>query len=114
SHRLHAGQTYPAGSASCFAGSPVELHILPEKLDASESESKPDDTAQELNRTEREAELVARMVLDLVGLGESATRRHVARTSASGAIEYREIEYRDIAILLRATKFKSDEFASAL
>src|SRR4030095_12293675 len=34
SHRLHPGVKYPPGDGACtFAGAPIELHLLPAKLE---------------------------------------------------------------------------------
>src|SRR5205823_2355029 len=58
SHRLHPGLTFPDGNGSpCFSGSPIELHLLPAKLDSDEEEV--DAASAEPDRAQREAILIA-------------------------------------------------------
>ena len=114
SQRLIAGAAFPQAEATaCFSGAPIELHLLPDKLDAA-SEPADSDTSpassedDELERSEREALLVARRIEEMMGQ-HGCPRMHV---SDKGML--RPIEYRDIVILLRATRYHSDEYADVL
>ncbi|HEY1683649.1 MAG TPA: helicase-exonuclease AddAB subunit AddA [Tepidisphaeraceae bacterium] len=99
-HRLNAGAAYPDAGDSGLAGIPIGLHLL-EKQDKGES------TDDELDRTEREALLVARQIAEMVG------HRAICHKTSAGW-ESRLLRCGDIAILLRATTHKSDYFAEAL
>ena len=130
SHRLHAGRTFPNAPAGtcCFRGAPIELHLLPKKLDGagddapdhSAPETEPncdragdDDGDDDLDRAEREALLVARRIREMVGL-EGCPPMCVSETGADGAARYRPMRYGDVVVLLRSMKHKADEYAEVL
>ena len=100
--------------AGCVAGAPIERHLLttPESAKDGEAEESADDSA-ELDRTEREAALVARRIGELLGRA-GAPQRRIVEAGADGKPKARPIRLGDIAILLRARKFKSEQFAAAL
>ena len=106
SQHLHPGATFPAGDATCFTGAPVELHLLPEEVQPS------GDDEEELDRSEREAQFVARRIRELMGI-DLTSRMSVIDQSPAGPAP-RPIQYRDIVILLRSMKFKADQYAEAL
>src|SRR5262249_28775652 len=89
----------------CFAGAPVELHLLPATSDLADDDS----VDSELDRTEREAAFVAQRIKQLVASGTK-----VADKSADDSLVLRPIRYRDIVVLLRATKYKSERLSSIL
>jgi ATP-dependent helicase/nuclease subunit A len=73
SHRLKAGATYPAESASrCFSGAPVELHLLspPQAIALHD-----DATDSDLDRTEREAAFIAQRITQLIQSGINVTEK---------------------------------------
>jgi ATP-dependent helicase/nuclease subunit A len=110
SHRLHAKATFAAADgASCFSGSPVELHLVPDEFGASGSEESDDTALGELERSEREAVVVAHRIQELMGQ-HGCPRMHVI-DRGKGA---RPLEYRDIVILLRATRYHADQYADVL
>ncbi|MCY2951963.1 MAG: hypothetical protein NTU53_08300, partial [Planctomycetota bacterium] len=112
SHRLHPAAQFPPADQTTpsFPGSPIELHYLPAHIDTSDD---PDSTDIELERSEREALLVAHRVENLMGQHDNP-RMHIADRAPDGSPRLRPIEYRDIVILLRATRYHADEYADIL
>ena len=113
-HHLRPGKTFPDAPEGlpCFRGAPIELHLLPKKLqtdEASAEDAQPcDDTAADLDRAEREALLVARRIRAMMGL-DGGNPMCVA--DAAG---YRPMRFGDVVILLRSLKHKADEYAEVL
>jgi ATP-dependent helicase/nuclease subunit A len=107
SHRLRPGAIYPPAGKGLkpFNGSPVELHLLPPVPRGGSEDS--DD--QDLDRTEREAAFVAKRIADLM-----SERHYVADKAPDGSVIYRALQYRDIVVLLRSMKYKSEQFADML
>lgn len=106
-HWLHPMASYPAGDgALCFTGAPIELHYLPEKLESDGEE--PDPESAELERSEREALLIAHRIRQLMGQDGGGRMCVVDR----GRV--RPLEYRDIVVLLRATSHHADQYARIL
>jgi ATP-dependent helicase/nuclease subunit A len=123
SHRLHPGRTFPeSNNGVCtFRGAPIELHLLPKKLDAgpADDDAGPDDACDadddpsDLDRAEREALLVAHRIRQMMGLDGGAPTC-VAETGPDGATGYRPMRFGDVVILLRSMKHKADEYAEVL
>ncbi len=114
SQRLKAGATFPPddGTAS-FKGSPVELHLLPKPLRrGADAENSPEDE-QDLERAEREAAFVAKRIAELMGT-LSGKPHQVADRAPNGSSNLRPIRYKDIVILLRTMKYKSEDFTNIL
>jgi ATP-dependent helicase/nuclease subunit A len=122
SQKLRRGADYPAAldGAPAFKGSPIEMHLLPKdpnvgnggSEDDGDDGSGDDDTGPfELDRTEREASLLAQRIFELTGKfgGQPA-----ARVFDRGTETYRPIRFGDIVILLRSMRFKADQFAEVL
>jgi ATP-dependent helicase/nuclease subunit A len=107
SHHLRPGASFPPGDETCFTGAPVELHLLPQEVPPGGEE---DD--EPLDRSEREAQFVARRIRQLMGL-DGGRRMSVAERTSGGLVS-RPIQYRDIVILLRSMKVKADQYADAL
>jgi ATP-dependent helicase/nuclease subunit A len=113
SHKLHAGATYPTGDGVCtFTGAPIELHLLPAKLDTDETPESTDCDDVELDRAEREAVLVAKRIAEMMGLDGSG--RPPMCVTDRGSAQPRPMRFRDVVILLRAMKFKAEQFADVL
>jgi ATP-dependent helicase/nuclease subunit A len=116
-HRLHPGLAYPTPGSPCFDGAPLEMHVLPADLksddhdDATTTPEPPDE--EELDRTEREATLVARRVRRLTG-ADGSPPMQVTELDASGAFVHRPVAPRDIVILLRSMRYKAEQFAQVL
>jgi ATP-dependent helicase/nuclease subunit A len=117
SHRLKPGATFPPnGDEACtFDGAPIELHLLPAKLDQADAsadhEASPEcdePSDADLDRAEREAVLVAKRIRQMVGL-EGKPAMCVADGDAT-----RPIRFRDVVILLRSMKYKADQYAEIL
>src|SRR5207237_8922784 len=111
SHRLHAGASFAVDAKNSFAGAPIELHVLPAKLEEEADIQNPDELDTE--RSQREAMLVARRIDELMGM-PGKPRMAVSQRGRSEELSLRPIEYRDIVILLRATRFHSDDYASVV
>src|SRR5688500_5916876 len=110
-HRLRPGATYPApGGQRCFTGAPVEMHLVPAPDDAAPDES---DAEMELDRTEREAALVASRIRELVEC-DVKQRFHVLDKDDDGSPLLRPVSYKDVVILLRAKQHKANQFADML
>src|SRR6185436_3526332 len=88
-----------------------ELHILPARFEFDEDTHDQDEVDSE--RSQREAALVALRIEELMGM-HGQPRMAVSERDASGNLILRLIEYRDMVILLRATKFHSDDYSSTL
>jgi len=115
-HRLHAGLDYPQPKVHQFAGAPIEMHLLPDDLSATEDEENGDVQTppdSELDRTEREAVLVAQRIRALMGL-DGGTPMQVTEKDAAGNWVHRPIRFRDIVVLLRAMRYKAEQFAAIL
>lgn len=120
-HRLHAGKQFPPDphGVCCFAGAPIELHVLPKKLDApaedpgERKEECDDDTAPDLDRAEREALLVARRIREMMGL-DGGRPMCVMESSPDGGMSPRPLRFGDVVVLLRAMRHKADEYAEVL
>jgi ATP-dependent helicase/nuclease subunit A len=109
SHELRPGLRYPPGDAACFTGAPVELHLLPAEIDAEDVSV--DDV--EPDRAAREALLVARLIRQMSG-ADGSTPRCVMEKQSDGSLKPRPIRFGDIVVLLRAMRYKGDDFADVL
>jgi ATP-dependent helicase/nuclease subunit A len=109
SHALRAAFPYPSDTTDCLAGAPVEIHLVP-KPPRAEVDSDPD--SDELDRSEREAVVIAHRIRELMGQGEKGAPKARVFDKSLGAL--REIRYRDIVILLRSMRVKADQFAEQL
>jgi len=115
SQRLHAGLTYPAAEGGrYFTGSPIEMHLLPDELQGEGEEPQPITSDElELDRSEREALLVAQRIRQLTGL-EGGPPMCVVEKDASGEMHQRRIRFGDIVVLLRSMRYKSQQYADIL
>ncbi len=109
SHALRAGKTYPDDDR-CFRGAPIELHILPDKIDNESGDS--EESPEELDRTEREAHLIAARIRQIVG-SNGEPGKHVMHDGPDG-LKAKPACYGDIVILLRAMRYKAEQFARVL
>jgi ATP-dependent helicase/nuclease subunit A len=113
-HRLEAGMKYPSdGGATCFNGSPIEMHLLPAEARTDDDHDAEAADDQELDRSEREAALIAQRIRQLVGLDGSAPACVCEKDPAGGMVS-RPIRFGDIVILLRSVRFKSSQYANVL
>lgn len=117
-HALNAGQAFPAdGRPDCFAGAPVELHLLPARDDvqqarAEDCDSDADDE-EPFDRGEAEAALIAGRIRRLMGL-DGHPRMRITEKDPAGQWVHRPIQYRDIVILLQAVYRKAEHYARIL
>ncbi len=106
SHRLMPGLSFPdAGGLPAFKGSPIELHFLPDDPGTPDGDEV---SAQQLERVDYEAMLIARRIREMMGL-EGSPQMHVFREEAM-----HPIELGDIVILLRTMRKKADRFADVI
>jgi len=97
-----------------FTGTPIELHLLDkDKLAQAANEAQEpsgdDDQEDELEMAEMEARHVANLVRDLLIPADGKLKQiYLPKEN-----RFRAIEPNDIAILLRATRFRTREFAQA-
>ena len=82
-----------------------------EKANADEEESS--DDGEELDRSEREAMLVAGEIWKIIGRNGAAPMT-VMTKGAGGDLAPRPARFSDIVVLLRSMRFKADQFASVL
>ena len=106
SHRLRPGATYPSENAEIFSQARRRNCTCYHHLRRSASH---DDATEDLDRTEREAAFIAQKISRLIQSGVN-----VAEKTADGSLKLRPIQYRDIVILLRSMKFKSEQCARIL
>lgn len=112
-HTLKAGKPQPEAT---FGGSPAELHLLPPKPKVMIPDGEAvEDSGEELDLIEREAELVARRIGELMGRRpgpDGVKRRATVYDKTIDAV--REIRHSDIAVLLRVGRVKAKLLASML
>ena len=114
SHRLQAGLAYPTWrDGTSFGGAPIEMHILPADLGGEDSDDAEPEDELELDRSEREALLVAQRIRQLTG-ADGSPRLNVTERDETGGFRSRPICYRDIVVLLRSTRYKSEQYADIL
>jgi ATP-dependent helicase/nuclease subunit A len=113
-HRLHPGAAYPPGDDACtFAGAPIEMHLLPTKLDVPSADEECEDEASDLDRAEREAVVVARRIREMLGL-DGTGKPPICVTEKENGYATRPMRFGDVVILLRSMKFKADQYAEVL
>ncbi len=109
-HELKPGLKYPPGDATSFAGAPVEFHLLPKEITDEAEPAGVDDI--EPDRTAREAMLIAQLIRKMTG-DDGSPPMNVMEKSDDG-MKPRPIRYGDIVVLLRAMRFKGDDYAEVL
>ncbi|HEY8750375.1 MAG TPA: helicase-exonuclease AddAB subunit AddA [Tepidisphaeraceae bacterium] len=117
-HRLHPGLPYPTSGPPSFSGAPLEMHLLPANLQsdeaASESETPSADAEEaDLDRSQREAVLIASRIRKLTGLDGSPPMQ-ITEPDGIGSFQTRPVQFKDIVILLRSMRYKSEQFADVL
>ena len=111
SQELRPGAVFPdATDSSFFSGAPIELHLLPKKMDRSEES---EENGNDLDRTEREASYIAAKIHEMMGHGGTLPI-HVTDRAPDGTSILRPIQRRDIVILLRSTVMKAEQFSGIL
>ena len=91
---------------NCYAGGPIEINIF-DKNDISSDELEDD---EDINSINLEARIVAKRINELM----SQQNRNNFRVLDKETGEYRPLKYKDIVILLRATKDWSEVFLDEL
>ena len=96
------------GDQPAFAGSPIEMHLLPKIRWDNEGDF---DGEEEMEAAEYEAALCALRILQITGKDGSPPTWVADKNVAGGA---RPARFGDVVILLRSLKYKSDDFADIL
>jgi len=92
SHKLRPGATYPpAGEPALFTGAPIELHLLPAKMQYIDPDASGEDAGAELDRTEREAAFIASRIHELMGHDGRPPMKVIDR-GAGGAMSPRPVQ----------------------
>jgi len=92
---------------NCYAGGPIELHIL-DKNDTRDLDEIEDD--EDIDSINLEARVVAKRINELMSQQNEKNFRVLDKDTG----EYRPLKYKDIVILLRATKNWSEIFLDEL
>jgi len=107
----------PPGSPSPEAGKPiVEMHILDERGPRGGSDEGGEEGPQSedlalVNARQRQAALIARRIREMVG---AETGRAEFQIQDKGGAEPRDVEYRDIVILMRSLAQKANDYVEIL
>lgn len=112
-HRLRAGALYPPGTNNCFAGAPIELHVLSHHAAHEQTEETEDEPVEQPERAEREAWLIARRIRRIVGL-DGSEPMCVLEKAEEGRYQSRPARFSDIVVLLRSVQFKAQQYAGVL
>lgn len=117
-HWLNPAASYPTPPAGghAFTGTPIEFHLVevPRKgSSAAATDTEADEPVVDADRAEREQAVVASRICQLLGMSGTAPTRVFAKLD-DGSHGYRDIRPADIAILLRATKEKADQYKTML
>lgn len=104
---LYAGATYPEPQDDIEVGGAIELHLISNQ--ENESDEQVDENLQELNKRESEAVLVASMIRDMLDGKKAPSYVYDKKTGG-----YRNLEPKDIVILLRATLNTAENYVQAL
>ncbi len=111
-HRLVPGAAYGEGDGKqSFRGAPIELHLLPPP-DMAEEDAPAPASHTDLDRSDFEAMLIVRCLREMMGL-TGGPRMTVMERHGDGFTP-RPMEYGDCVILLRALRYKAEQFASIL
>ncbi|MDY4079072.1 MAG: helicase-exonuclease AddAB subunit AddA, partial [Clostridium sp.] len=108
---LNLGATYKEYEGEGETGGDLELHIL----DKSDEKSEEDlDEEEDIGAINLEAKIVAKRIKELINPEEGKMPFMVAYKNEKGEDDYRPLAYKDIVILLRATKNWSEVFLDEL
>lgn len=117
SQRLEPGRNF-SNVADGFVGAPIELHLVlrgaagPATADAADAATDTAADETDLDQVQREATLLGKRILEMVGRTDQPARRVLDRPEEE--VSGRPIQFGDIVILLRAMRFKADQYAAVL
>jgi ATP-dependent helicase/nuclease subunit A len=112
SQELKAGLEFPdANGNRCFSGSPIELNLLNSE-DAVAAATDDDSEDVDMDRTAREATLLARRILEMTDRTGEPPMCVIDRTGPQPIP--RPVRFGDIVILLRSMQYKGDSIANVL
>lgn len=113
---LNMGADYPKAEFSDRIGEPCEFDIIEtdssEDNDVKDNDAKDnnDDETEDLTSLELEARLVSQKIKDVIGIGD----KKPLKVYDKNIKEYRDCQFRDIVILLRATGKPAPVFSDTL
>jgi ATP-dependent helicase/nuclease subunit A len=110
---LVSGFDYPAFEAKDAPAQPIELVLLNEQShdDPDTSGDNSDDPAQSVSATQRQAAWVAERIQKIVG---SQTRSPEIQVYDKKTDAFRDVEYRDIVVLMRSLSHKAQDYTEML
>ena len=103
---LRGKRLFPEPVEGSFSGGPIELHIVP-KDPAPPADEEADPEAEPDDRTSREAGVLAKRILQIVGNADRPAAQVVDRATG----KHRPARFGDVVVLLRSMKYKSNDFA---
>ncbi|MGL5151867.1 MAG: helicase-exonuclease AddAB subunit AddA [Clostridium sp.] len=107
---LNLGATYKeCNEDNVEVGGPIEVHIVDKKEEIDKSEYE-EDSEEDLNSINLEAKIVAKRIKEMMDVKSGK----VFKVFDRGLDGYRHLKYKDIVILLRATKNWSEIFLEEL
>ena len=92
-------------------GGPTEIHLMEKKVEEAENPEKDEEESEDLDASQIEARMVGKIIRDIMRPNENGEIMQVFDKKSG---EYRNIEYKDIVILLRATSAWAPVFAEEL
>lgn len=115
---LYLGASFKeAEESNAVTGGPIELHLIEKTSRKPENNSDDEDEVKELTEEENidniqlEARMISKRIRDLMSTTSEGKRFRVFDKNIG---DYRDVEYRDIVILLRATANYAPVFAEEL
>ena len=108
---LISGFDYPPFAAASGPNKPVELHLLDEDNTDDDTDTEPTGATETISASQRQAAFIAQRIGQIVGTetGKSEFQIYDKKHNA-----YRDVEYRDIVILMRSLSHKAQEYVEIL
>ena len=92
-------------------GGPTEIHLMEKKVEEAENPEKDEEESEDLDASQIEARMVGKIIRDIMRPNENGEIMQVFDKKLE---TYRNVEYKDIVILLRATSAWAPVFAEEL
>lgn len=92
-------------------GGPTEIHLMEKNVEEAENTENDEEEGEDLDASQIEARMVGKIIRDIMRPNENGEIMQVFDKKSG---EYRNVEYKDIVILLRATSAWAPVFAEEL